>query len=123
MAVAAVVLAFLASQVSPAWTTRYFAAVVGPFALLAAGALARAGGLGLVALALVAALWFGPPTRRVNNKSDVHRVANVLAGPPARVHPGDLVVSTHPSRCPSCTSTSRRACAGPTGWARSTTPP
>ena len=43
-----VLLAWLSSQVSPAWATRYLAVALPPFLLLAAGGLAHAGRLGLV---------------------------------------------------------------------------
>lgn len=97
MTLAAVVLAFLASQISPAWTTRYFAAIVGPFVLLVGTVLSRAGTLGLVTVALLTGMWLKPPTYRLNNKSDVHRVAHVIG---TRVRPGDVVVSTHPEQVP-----------------------
>ncbi|MFL5844854.1 MAG: glycosyltransferase family 39 protein [Solirubrobacteraceae bacterium] len=93
----ALVLAFVLNQVAPAWSARYFAALIGPMLLLGGGVLSRAGNLGLVTVALVAGLWLHPPTGRVNNKSDMHRVA-VLARD--RVHPGDIVISTHPEQVP-----------------------
>ncbi|HVW18989.1 MAG TPA: glycosyltransferase family 39 protein [Solirubrobacteraceae bacterium] len=93
--VAAIVLAFVSSQISPSWTTRYFAAIIGPLALFVGAVLARAGNLGLATLAVLAGLWLHPPTAAVNGKSDAHRVANVVA---PLLHPGDLVVSTHPEQ-------------------------
>ncbi|HZO37527.1 MAG TPA: glycosyltransferase family 39 protein [Solirubrobacteraceae bacterium] len=95
--VVGIAVAFVVSQISPAWSGRYFAALIGPFVLLIGVGLARAGVLGLVTLALLAGLWMKPPTFRVNNKSDVHRVAAVV-GP--RLAPGDIVVSTHPEQLP-----------------------
>lgn len=97
MTLLALALAFIASQASPAWTTRYFAAIVGPLILLLGAGLAQARGLGLVALALLAALWLSPPTHRVNNKSNVHNAA-VIVGP--HLDRGDIVVSTHPEQVP-----------------------
>jgi hypothetical protein len=94
---AGIALAFVASQISPGWTLRYFAVLIGPFVLLAAGVLARAGNMGLVTVALLAGLWLHPPTERVNNKSNVHHVSVLLRG---LVHPGDLAVSTHPEQVP-----------------------
>lgn len=94
---AGLVLAFVASQISPAWTTRYFAALLGPVLLLAGGALGRIRGLGVATAVMLVVLWFHPPTSRVNNKSDVHWVATELD---ARVAPGDLVVVTHPEQLP-----------------------
>jgi mannosyltransferase len=93
----ALVLAFVVNQVAPAWSARYFAALIGPLLLLAGGVLSRAGNLGLVTVALVAGLWLHPPTGRVNNKSDMHRVAALVT---PRLHPGDIVVSTHPEQVP-----------------------
>jgi hypothetical protein len=97
MILGAIALAFIASQISPGWTLRYFAAVLGPLILLAGGVLARAGTLGLVSVALLAGLWLHPPTAAVNNKSNVHHVAELLRG---RVIAGDIVVSTHPEQVP-----------------------
>jgi hypothetical protein len=94
---AALALAFIASQISPGWTLRYFAALIGPLILLAGGVLARAGNLGLVTVALLAGLWLHPPTTKLNNKSNVHHVAVLVEG---RVVPGDIVVSTHPEQVP-----------------------
>ena len=94
---AAIALAFVVSQISPGWTLRYFAAMVGPLLLLAGGLLAQASTLGLVTVALLAGMWMHPETRAVNNKSNVHHVSVLLRG---RVEPGDLVVSTHPEQVP-----------------------
>ncbi len=97
MVLVALVLAFVSSQVSPGWTLRYFAVLIGPLILVVGAVLAQAGNLGLVTLALLAVLWLHPPTAKVNNKSDVHHVASLLKG---RVAPGDIVVSTHPEQVP-----------------------
>ena len=97
MVLAALLLAFVASQISPAWTVRYLAALVGPFIVLAGAMLARAGTMGLVTAALLAGLWLHPPTHSVNNKSDVHRVSVLVRD---KVAPGDIVVSTHPEQVP-----------------------
>lgn len=97
MVLAALALAFIVSQISPGWTLRYFAALIGPLILLAGGVLARAGNLGLVTVALLAGLWLHPPTTKVNNKSNVHHVSVLLQG---HVVPGDIVVSTHPEQVP-----------------------
>jgi hypothetical protein len=93
VAVLTIVIAWLSSQVSPAWANRYLAVGVGPFLLLAAAGLAYAGRLGLVALALVAVLWAidGAP----KEKSNVREVAQVIA---PSLRPGDLVVSTQPEQ-------------------------
>ena len=87
------VLAWLGSQVSPAWANRYLAAGVAPFLLLAAAGFAHAGRLGLVGLALVAVLWAidGAPAE----KSNVRDVAEAIA---PSLRPGDLVVATQPEQ-------------------------
>ena len=57
VAVATVLIAYGASQFSPAWAMRYMAIAVPPFLLLCAAGLAAARGIGLVTLAIVAILW------------------------------------------------------------------
>src|SRR4051794_12176236 len=57
LAAGTVVLAWLASQVSPAWANRSLAVALPPFLLIAAGGLAFAGRLGLVGLGLVLVMW------------------------------------------------------------------
>ncbi len=94
---AGLVIAWTASQISPAFTGRYFAVFVGPLLLLAGIGLAHAGRLGLVALAIIIALWFDPRTDAINHKSDVRLVA---ARVKADLYPGDLVVSVHPEQVP-----------------------
>ena len=90
-----IVLAWISSQISPAWANRYLASGVAPFLLLAAAGFAHAGRLGLVGLALVAVLWAvdGAPSE----KSNVRAVAESI-GPSLR--PGDLVVATQPEQVP-----------------------
>jgi mannosyltransferase len=93
IAVLTVVLAWLASQVSPAWANRYLAVGVAPLLLVAAAGLANAGRLGIAALIVAAALAAGntPP----DDKSNVRDVAEAI-GPSLRR--GDLVVSTQPEQ-------------------------
>ncbi len=88
-----VVLAWTASQLSPAWAPRYFAVAVAPFLLLAAAGFAHAGRLGLVGLAIVALLWAadGAPEQKSNVREVVESIAPSL-------RPGDLVVSTWPEQ-------------------------
>jgi mannosyltransferase len=95
IAVLTIVLAWLGSQVSPAWANRYLAAGIAPFLLLAAAGFANAGRLGLVGLALVAVLWAidGAPAQ----KSNVREVAESIA---PSLRPGDLVVATQPEQVP-----------------------
>ena len=93
IAVLTIVLAWIGSQLSPAWANRYLAAGVAPFLLLAAAGFAYAGRLGLVGLALVAVLWAmdGAP----DEKSNVRAVAQSIA---PSLRPGDLVVATQPEQ-------------------------
>jgi mannosyltransferase len=88
-----IALAWIGSQLSPAWANRYLAAGVAPFLLVAAAGFAHAGRLGLVGLALVAVLWAidGAPSR----KSNVRDVATSIA---PSLRPGDLVVATQPEQ-------------------------
>jgi mannosyltransferase len=92
---ATILFAWLASQVSPAWTTRYFAVVLGPLVLVAARGLRLSGRFGLVALAAVLFLWFGYSVRddKENARAITSRVVRSM-------HPGELVVSTHPEQVP-----------------------
>jgi hypothetical protein len=88
-------IAWLASQVSPAWALRYLAVAVPPLVLLAALGLSRAGALGLAGGALTLVMWAsdGPP----NEKSNVRDLAAAVA---PTVRAGDLVVSTQPEQVP-----------------------
>jgi mannosyltransferase len=92
---ATVLVAFAASQVSPAWATRYLAVALPPLLLVVAGGLAHAGRLGLVAALVVAVIWAadGAPAE----KSNVRQVAEEIA---PSLQPGDLVVSTQPEQIP-----------------------
>ena len=54
---ATLAIAWLVSQVSPAWTTRYLGVLLGPMLLIAALGLSRAGALGLVALVIILGIW------------------------------------------------------------------
>lgn len=95
----AVLLAFGASQLEPAWATRYAAVAVGPLLLAAALGVAAAGRAGLVALAVVAGLGLADArTERLETKDPVREVAGALRR--AGVGAGDLVISAHPERGP-----------------------
>jgi len=92
---ASVLIAWVSSQVTPAWTTRYFAIVLGPLLLLGARALFKAQRLGLFALVAIVFLWMGFQVK--DNKENANRIAVGLA---PYVHPGTLVISTHPEEIP-----------------------
>jgi hypothetical protein len=95
IAVLTIVLAWVGSQISPAWANRYLAAGVAAFLLLAAAGLANAGRLGLIALVIVAILWAidGAP----DEKSNVRAVAQSIA---PSLRPGDTVIATQPEQVP-----------------------
>jgi mannosyltransferase len=90
-----VALAWLSSQFSPAWTTRYFAVVLGPVLLIGSRGLARADRRGLGALAVILFLWAGFTVR-----DDKENARQITAGVSRFMHPGELVVSTHPEQVP-----------------------
>jgi mannosyltransferase len=93
VALLTVVLAWTASQVSPAWATRYLAIAVAPLLLTAAAGLANAGRLGLAALVVAAALGAGDTAP--DDKSNVRDVAEAIA---PSLAPGDIVLSTQPEQ-------------------------
>ncbi|MGH2947688.1 MAG: glycosyltransferase family 39 protein [Solirubrobacteraceae bacterium] len=95
IAVLTVVLAWTASQISPAWTNRYLAVAVMPLLLAAAAGLAHAGRLGIAGVVVAGALAAGnmPP----DDKSNVRDVAEAIA---PSLRSGDLVVSTWPEQIP-----------------------
>ena len=92
---ATVLLAWLSSQISPAWTTRYFAVVFGPVVLLAAAAVVRGRRVGMVALVAMLFIWWGFNVR--NEKENAKQLASQLA---PSLHRGELVISTHPEQVP-----------------------
>ncbi|MEA2312330.1 MAG: mannosyltransferase, partial [Solirubrobacteraceae bacterium] len=93
--VGAVLAAWLASQVSPAWAPRYLAVALPPLLLFAVAGLAHSARLGLVGVIVVAVIWAsdGAPSE----KSNVREVAQSIA---PSLHPGDIVVSTQPEQIP-----------------------
>jgi mannosyltransferase len=98
VALVTVLLAWIASQISPAWSTRYQGVALGPLLLFAAAGIAWSRWVGIVALVFLAIWWATvTPTPALQNKSDVDDVA-VQLGPALR--PGDQVVSTQPEQIP-----------------------
>jgi hypothetical protein len=97
MGLTALAVAWLASQLSPAWSNRYFSVFVGPVLLLGAAGLARGGRLGLVVIAILVAFWFNPRTGVLDTKSDAHTVAVLTRD---RLERGDMVVAIHPEQGP-----------------------
>jgi mannosyltransferase len=89
LSVVPVLLAWSASQASPAWDARYLAVVVAPLLMLAATGFARAGRIGIVALVVLVALW--APAPRPLEGGDAFELGRA-AGP--LMQRGDLVVAT-----------------------------
>jgi len=90
-----VIAAFVSSQVSPAWTTRYFAVVFGPVLLLAAEGILRARRLGLVTLLVLVVMWAGYSTH-----NDKENAQGITHGVKPYLTRGELIVSTHPEQTP-----------------------
>jgi hypothetical protein len=95
IAVGTASLAWLCSQVQPAWATRYLAVVLGPLLLALASVVSKGARWTALALAGVALVWAmsGPPPVKSN-------VRTVSAGVAPSIRPGDLVVSTQPEQVP-----------------------
>jgi len=89
-----ILLAWLTSQISPSWATRYFAVVVGPLLLLSARSVVRAGRIGLVVLVIVVFYWAG------FSQKDSKENARAIAAGVGALSPGELVISTHPEQVP-----------------------
>lgn len=94
---AALLLAWVSSQITPAWVPRYFAPIVAPILLLLAFGLARAGAVGLVALVLSVLFLSNPASYSVKYKSDMSIIASEM-GP--KLHRGDLVIVGQPEQTP-----------------------
>lgn len=96
MLLGGLLIAWLASQISPAWTNRYLAVFVGPVVLLGGIGLASARALGIAALAVLVFLWADSRVVALESKSNVREVAASIEYRP--VNTGDLVISTHPEQ-------------------------
>jgi hypothetical protein len=95
VAITPIVIAWVTSQVSPAWATRYLAIAVAPLLVLAALGLTRAGRLGVAGLAILTIMWLFASAP--GSKSNAHYVAYSLGG---QLDRGDLVISTQPEQVP-----------------------
>jgi mannosyltransferase len=97
LCVGTLAIAWLFSQFSPAWTTRYLGVALGPILLLAALGFSRSGNLGLVGLVIVLGVWAVPKTYDLRNKSNAADLRKAAA---PQLHEGDLVVSMQPEQVP-----------------------
>jgi hypothetical protein len=95
--VAVLALAWVESQVNPAWAPRYFAPVIPAILFLIAWGLSRAKVLGIVCLLL--GLWYmhNPASFAPDHKSDMRQVSAEI-GP--HLHKGDVVVTGQPESMP-----------------------
>ncbi len=95
--VAVLAIAWLASQVTPAWSPRYFAPIIASLLFLIAWGCSRARVLGVIAMLL--ALWYlhNPAAFAPSVKSNMKNVAAEMA---PQLHRGDLVVLGQPDMTP-----------------------
>ncbi len=113
---ATLAVAWLVSQVSPAWTTRYLGVLLGPMLLIAALGLARAGALGLVALVIILR-HLGDPAL-IRSREQVERLGPAQGRRPgaAQGRPGRVDAARAGTRCSPTTSrtwAARPSCASP----------
>ena len=91
-------LAWLASQITPAWSARYFAPLLAPVVLLACMGAARAGIVGAIALVLaVFFLGYNPGAAAPGFKSDLQDISAEIQ---PLLHKGDLVIVGQPEQTP-----------------------
>jgi hypothetical protein len=93
--IATLLLAWVSSQITPAWVSRYFAPVLASVLLLAAWGMSRAGVVGMVALAVSVIFLANPASFTPRYKSDVRDIGGEMA---PLMHPGDLVISGQPEQ-------------------------
>jgi hypothetical protein len=95
--VATLLLAWLASQITPAFVSRYFAPVLAPILLLAAFGMARARIVGIVALVLSVVFVAHISSYAPQYKSDMRDVGGEMT---PQLHQGDLVILGQPEQTP-----------------------
>ncbi len=95
--VATLLLAWLASQITPAFVSRYFAPVLAAIFLLAAWGCARAGIVGWVAILLSIVFVAHISSYAPQYKSDMRDVGGEMA---PLLHTGDMVISGQPEQVP-----------------------
>jgi mannosyltransferase len=95
--IATLLLAWLASQITPAFVSRYFAPVLAAILLLGAWGAARSGVVGLVAIVLSVVFVAHISSYAPQYKSDMRDVGGEMA---PLLHQGDLVISGQPEQLP-----------------------
>ena len=95
--IAVLALAWVASQVTPAWSPRYFAPIVPAMLILISWGCSRARTLGVIALVL--SLWYmhNPAAFAPARKSNMQTVAGEIA---PLLHRGDIVAVGQPEQVP-----------------------
>lgn len=94
---ATLLVAWLASQITPAFVSRYFAPVLAAIFLLAAWGAARSGIVGLAAIVLSVVFVVHVSSYTPRYKSDMRDVGGEMA---PLLHRGDLVISGQPEQVP-----------------------
>ena len=84
--IATLLIAWLASQITPAFVSRYFAPALAPILLLAAWGSARAGIVGLVAIIAVGGFTVHLSSYTPQYKSDMRDISGEMT---PHLHPGD----------------------------------
>ena len=92
------VIAWLYAKLSPAWSPRYLAVIVGPLLLVVGLGLRRSGRLGLVALSLVCCFWVLDPV--ITTRDAKSNVASAAKAVRAQLGTDPLVLSTQPEQVP-----------------------
>jgi mannosyltransferase len=97
LAVATLAVAWVSSQITPAFLSRYFAPVLASILLLAAWGCARSGVIGWIAI--IASVYFVLNVSAYSepNKSNMREVGGEMA---PLLRPGDLVISGQPEQVP-----------------------
>jgi 4-amino-4-deoxy-L-arabinose transferase-like glycosyltransferase len=95
--VATLLLAWLASQITPAFVSRYFAPVLASILLLAAWGASRAGIVGFAAIILSVVFTIHVASYTPQYKSNMREVSGEMR---RYLHPGDLVVVGQPEQVP-----------------------
>ena len=95
--VATLALAWLASQITPAFVSRYFAPLLASLLLLAAWGAARSGVVGLVAILASVAFVAHVSSYAPQHKSDMRDIGGEMT---PQLHRGDVVLSAQPDQLP-----------------------
>lgn len=91
------IVAWLASQITPAFVARYMAPLLAGILLLAAWGAARSGIVGLVCIALAVVFVVHPSSYTPQYKSDMRDISGEIT---PLLHRGDLVVNAQPDSTP-----------------------